>query len=123
MELFLLYLWLKLDMFLSVTGVLSVVGLVLWSIGWLPRFIENTDLNPTETEKMFNKGHTLLFKLSAVCVVLTLVVPSSKDTAILVGASYAFDLAKSPEGQKVGSLLRGKANELLDAELKKLQPK
>ena len=44
--------------------------------------------------------------------------PSQKNVAILVGASYAMDMAKSPEGAKVQTLLRSKVNEYLDNEIK-----
>lgn len=50
-------------------------------------------------------------------VFLSIVTPSAKDTAILVGASYAIDLAKSPEGQKIQTLIRKKANDFLDEAL------
>lgn len=60
--------------------------------------------------------------LSIFCVATGFLMPSKTDIAILVGASIAIDFAKSPEAEKVSILLRGKANELLDAEIKKLQP-
>lgn len=47
-----------------------------------------------------------------------LFIPSQKDVAILVGASYALDAAKSPEAAKVTSILRAKVNGYLDAEIK-----
>jgi hypothetical protein len=49
-------------------------------------------------------------------------VPDKEEIAILVGAHYGMELAKSPEGVKAWTLIRGKANEILDAELKKLEP-
>lgn len=56
----------------------------------------------------------------AICIGLALMLPSKTDVAILVGSSIALDVVKSPEGQKIGTLIRGKANELLDAEISKL---
>jgi hypothetical protein len=53
-------------------------------------------------------------------IILVLLLPSTKQMAILVGANFALDAVHSPEGQKVTSLLRLKANEILDAELVKL---
>ena len=50
-----------------------------------------------------------------------LVAPSSKQTAILVGTSYAADFAKSPEGAKIGELIQKKANDYLDEQLKEVQ--
>jgi hypothetical protein len=59
---------------------------------------------------------------SKVCLVAlfcwVMFIPSQKNVAILVGASYAMDMAKSPEGAKVQTLLRSKVNEYLDNEIK-----
>ena len=56
--------------------------------------------------------------LLAVLLCWLVLVPSQKDVAILVGASYALDVAKSPEASKVTSILRAKVNDYLDAEIK-----
>lgn len=63
----------------------------------------------------------LLFAALATC--LSIFLPSKTDIAILVGASVALDMAKSPEGVKVGTLLRGKVNEVLDEAIKEMTPK
>jgi ABC-type uncharacterized transport system permease subunit len=130
MELFLLYLWLKLDGFIALSvlfTVLSVITLLI-SLGNY-RDARSNLINyralydPKKQEarlaswKPWIKGSFI----SSLCFLfLTALLPSSKDTAILVGASVALDMAKSPEGQKIGTLIRGKANELLDNEIKKL---
>jgi hypothetical protein len=44
----------------------------------------------------------------------------SPDVAILVGASIAIDVARSPEGEKAVRLLRMKVNEVLDEEISKI---
>lgn len=120
MEVFLVYLWLKLDSVIGAfTGVAILIGFatVIALFGTLIHYVE--DLDGTSTWK------NLAIKLAAAFVLVQAVVvflPSSKDAAILVGTAIAVEAAKSPEGQKIGTLIRGKANELLDAELKKLQP-
>ena len=118
MELFLLYLWLKLDGFLIVLFAFLVFGGITYGFMWIPR----TDSYPTHNVTKFNKIHNRLAGAVLTALFLSLVIPSSKDVAILVGGKIALDVAKSPEGNKVATLLRGKANEYLDSELKKLQP-
>lgn len=59
----------------------------------------------------------------APCALLTVTLPSSKDVAILVGVHYANKLIESPENAKVQTLLRAKANDILDNEIKKLEKK
>ena len=54
-----------------------------------------------------------------ICFSLVTFLPSKTDIAILAGGYYALETVKSPEGQKVVSLLRKKANEFLDEELNK----
>lgn len=122
MELFLLYLWLKLDVVCTALLVLFILGMLAYTMGWIQRSIEDYDNSNYSGAKKFCYWHTKLLFISLFSGLFLIAIPSSKDVAILVGASVALDIAKSPEGAKIGQLLRGKANELLDAELKKLQP-
>lgn len=46
-----------------------------------------------------------------------LLTPTARDIAVLVSTHYALELGKSPEGTKVMSLIRKKANEYLDEAL------
>ncbi|MGE5452214.1 MAG: hypothetical protein ACM3VZ_10300 [Acidobacteriota bacterium] len=117
MEVFLVYLWLKLDTVLIVMctcGVLMLISPAFYAMSkdlvWKDEEIRRIELMWPIYKRAFISG----------CVILILctVLPSSKQTAILVGTSYAVDLAKSPEGVKVVSLIRKKANEYLDEELK-----
>ena len=105
MELFLIYLWLKLDAIVISAWVAGIFLLTCGLFCWGP--ISEGKVFPLKT-----------FIVAAFCGLLGLLLPSAKDTAILVGASYAIDLAKSPEGQKIQTLIRKKANEFLDEQLK-----
>ena len=58
------------------------------------------------------------FKYMLMFLALVGVIPSKSDVAILVGANYAFKAADTPEAQKVMTLIRKKANEMLDEQLK-----
>lgn len=133
MELFLLYLWLKLD----AVGVLLIFSLIA-SIIFL--FISSHHCaeaqwnltnyrslyDPTTQETRLSLWKPLRKKAviySLGLAALLAVFPSSKDVAVLVGAHLALDVVRSPEGAKVATLLRGKANEILDAELQNLLPK
>ena len=46
--------------------------------------------------------------------------PNQNQVAVLVGTHYALELGKSPEGQKIVSIVRAKANSYLDEQLKEL---
>lgn len=129
MEVFLVYLWLKLDVFITFVSIVASVSILLYLFGWIPRGSENYDEKSKRDseyrsyffEKNFCKWHTRLLIFGVVCLFPALLLPSSKETAILVGASIAVDVSKSPEGAKVATLLRGKANELLDEQINKLK--
>lgn len=120
MELFLLYLWLKLDSFGLVLCLFFMVGLLIYGFSWIIR--TGSYYSDKDSQIKIKAKQKLILVGTMGCLVASLVLPSSKDVAILVAGSYALDLAKSPEGAKVATLLRGKANELLDAEIKKLNP-
>jgi len=114
MEVFLVYLWLKLDSL--ITGLCFLIFACCAGAG----------ISAICSLDLYGEKKAYWFKLmrrflgGALCLLgLVVLVPSSKETAILVGTSYAVDLAKSPEGAKVVSLIRKKANEYLDAELNK----
>jgi hypothetical protein len=109
MELFFIYLWLKLDVittFVIVTGVLLLVGLGICQF-----------VMACEKQKWMNHFKKLV-ALGGLIILCGNMIPSQKETAILVGSHYAIALANSPEGVKVQNLIRKKANEYLDAELK-----
>lgn len=121
MELFLIYLWLKLDgLVISLAIMAFVLGLMVF-IMLFPRLVDEWDVNPTDGEKVAIKWHKRSITLFVIMLCASVILPSSKDMAILVGSSIAIDAIKSPEGQKISVLLRGKANELLDAEIEKLK--
>ena len=50
-------------------------------------------------------------------------IPNSNQTAMLVAASYAESAVQSPEGQKLITLVRKKANSYLDNQLSELDEK
>jgi hypothetical protein len=60
------------------------------------------------------------FVASATLVVIAAAIPTQNQVAVLVGTHYALELGKSPEGQKIVSLVRAKANNYLDEQLKEL---
>ena len=65
-----------------------------------------------------NETSKLWIKITLALTVCSIILPSKTDVAILVGANYALKAAETPEAQKVMSILRAKANEILDAEIK-----
>lgn len=114
MEMILLYLWLQITAFHVAAGATACAAVVAFGCSFAPA--RYNDPGPKKVRRW-----ALPLFISSI-VFLTLV-PGKTDIAILVGASYALDLARSPEGQKVKTLILGKANELLDAEIEKLKPR
>lgn len=122
MEVFLVYLWLKIDTF---SATMFVIGAVLMSmLSWY--FIKlDFAYYQSEKEEVQNKWWKTVkrnFFIGFSCVLVSIATPSANQVAILVGTSYAVDFAKSPEGAKIGQLIRKKANDFLDEELKEIKP-
>ena len=158
MELFLIYVWLKLSTivaFCIIGAILSAAVLFFAHMfskvveypelsleDWLATSKEGKDrksLWPQNENGAWERGYRLycpkikkrelafplpkyFYCVPLVFLFFGMFIPDKTETAILVASSVAIDVAKSPEGTKIGQLLRGKANELLDAELKKLTP-
>lgn len=117
MELLFVYLWLKLNAILTV----SLLGAILLPIVRIGFALARSDSYDKESfDSKYSKMRGRLLPTAGVLIALTVLVPNKTDVAVLVGASVALDMAKSPEGVKIGALLRGKANELLDEQLKEL---
>lgn len=114
MELFLLYLWLKLNSIIgaSIGLAIAACGATLFGLMWWS--VERNRLMPH-----FKKAVAAIIALFAMAVLL----PSKTDVAILVGGHYALKMADTPEAAKVMSVLRLKANELLDEQLKSKETK
>lgn len=113
MELLILYLWMKLDGVIAVSitvGVLSLIFAVVCAIAW-------TESREEENKVKCNKYFKNSIKTSVFLFVVAFITPSQTQTAVLVGGYYAKEALTSPEGQKVISVLRKKANEYLDKEL------
>lgn len=113
MELFWLYLWMKMDALHSGIAILTLVGSLL-SL-FTAFFITLVD--------KWHSGNNLkywrrLAVSTAVFGLLALVIPTSNQIAGLVAAKLAINASESPEAQKLGIVLRKKANEYLDEQLK-----
>lgn len=128
MEVFSIYLWLKLNTLLFILG-LGVAAMViscliaLGNLGDASSNLKNyRTIYDTEGQKervaFWGKWLPRFLKTGVACLLLILVIPSAKETAILVGTHYAVQLGKSAEGAKVMTLIRRKANEYLDEQLK-----
>jgi hypothetical protein len=116
MELFLLYIWLKLGSISTFLIFLTVVGLAVTlfmtiDIGMNREYVKEKRLKELTD---FRKTAFIIVVTSGIAATF---LPSKTDVAILVGASYAFKAADTPEAQKVMTLIRKKANEMLDEQL------
>lgn len=129
MDLFLVYLWLKLDAISNFTALviaacaccIAALGITIgytyddmgYSWGKEPE-TKARNLARITWAKKWNK----VFFISILCFSLfKLVLPSSKDVAILVGVHYVNKAIETPEAAKVQTLLRLKANEMLDKQI------
>jgi cytochrome b561 len=119
MELFLIYVWLKIPSFLAGLAIFAIgcFGFILATYIGTPYY---EDQKKEWTAKWKNT-RKVLAGIAITVLVIHMLIPSKTDVAILVGAHYGMKLTNSDEGQKVWKLMRGKANELLDEELKKLE--
>lgn len=128
MELFLIYLWLKLDVFITVLFLALGFSLVATAVTSIPWEESSTYGRPSEEEltKAANiKLCRMTWRKRWITLFMTLLVPyllipNSKETATLVLSHYALSFANSPEGEKVFKLIRATANNILDTELQKL---
>ena len=111
MELLLLYLWMK----LPTLAVLNGVAILLCSI---LGFVIVVEQDTTRWE--IRVGQRLKWIIPAL-IALFVVMPSQTQTAVLVAGHYALRMADSPEASKVMQVLRKKANEYLDEELKEVK--
>jgi hypothetical protein len=128
MEVFLVYLWLKLDTLIGISVAATWVFVIAAGITMIVLSDDGGKMWEKEKEKWqkekapgWRKLRNQFLTAFIASIAFWVFMPSSKETAILVGASIAVDVAKSPEGAKVATLLRGKANELLDEQINKLK--
>lgn len=135
MELFLLYVWMKLSTILVVLGIFIAAGVVavLFCAAALlddsvPKRYNYDTREEWETAveaKKKNRGpYRLLQRLKwaiPALIALFVVMPSQTQTAVLVAGHYALRMADSPEASKVMQVLRKKANGYFDEELKEVR--
>ena len=121
MEVFLVYLWLKINAF---SMILLIAGIILMlMIVWYRMkldFAWDAEGKKIVRDQWWSVVKRNFF-IGVACVIISTATPSAQQVAILVGTSYAVDLAKSPEGAKIGQLIRKKANDYLDEQLKEVQ--
>ena len=121
MESFLIYIWLKLNGVIGMLYIVGGIGLLLCGFALILRLVDRWDTEPTSNDLRAIKLHNRMLLISSVSLFVGMLLPTAQDTAVLVGSSIAIDVAKSPEGTKIATLLRGKANEILDEQLKQLK--
>lgn len=128
MELFLLYIWLKLDTFNNALLVVSLIVLII-SYGMFILSLPMWEIYETSKENASIKNNEILKKTKApklwayAAMVLFLLIPSQQQSTYLVAGYLAKEVATSPEADKLLKVLRKKANELLDEELKETAKK
>lgn len=113
MEIALLYFWLRLDtlaktliVFLAVAGTGAGVAALVWLL--------NEEIIPSLAAKAKAFLLKALWRAVLPLTLILVALPSKTDVAILVGGHYALKAVESPEAAKVMTLMRAKANALLD---------
>lgn len=118
MELFILYIWLKLNAIGVLLVLLAVSSTLIGAIGSIVSWCMSQDYPNDDSYKVAHKLFRKLLFSAMFFIPAAVLLPSKTDVAVLVGGHYALKLADTPEASKVMSLLRKKANDLLDEELK-----
>jgi hypothetical protein len=112
MELFLLYVWLKIDTLIFLSWAFLIISCIILAAVNLSCWIDSGEI-----PNLIKNNSKKIVSALLICLSLGVFLPTKTDLAILVGGYYALETVKSPEGQKIVSLLRKKANEILDKEL------
>lgn len=118
MELLLVYLWLKLDTLIIAGWCSLCVGLISLLVYGICKSEVNYPCSKEEFAKKYWKSYKRILIVGIISGVFSLLLPNSKDTAILVGTHYGLSLIKSEEGKKVMTLVRARANQYLDEQIK-----
>lgn len=114
MEMLLMYLWLKLDDFRHLFGTTALVMGVICLCCLFYGVVEEGEFRIKNISKK-------LWTTFVLCILLANFLPTQKDAAYIVGAHYAVMAAESPEAQKIVTIMREKANEFLDDQLKEVK--
>ena len=116
MELFLLYIWLKLENLIVVSALLSLG----FGVSYLSMIWERDMESKGERLARLQAGRwkrKILVMLSAFCITLAVALPDKSQAVILAGAWLTKELVASPEGQKTLAVIRKKINIELDKAL------
>lgn len=120
MELLALYVWLKLNFIIGIFIGALILSILIAIGGWAWTTDGNTRDEDKERVKMWKPiFFKRLIPTAIICLLMAGMIPSRTDVAVLVGGHYALKLSETPEAGKIMSLLRKKANEILDSELAK----
>ncbi len=139
MELFLLYLWLLSDTFITCLYILGVLSVVVAIFYW----INSSSCLETIGHYTGNRWYDYKYKrrlaqvayrkavatkkwalwIGIVLLCLGTLLPGKTTIAYLVAGHFAIQVSKTPEASKFLEVIRLHANKQLDAELEKLSPK
>lgn len=127
MEVFFVYLWLKLDAVHSTLGGTQVVFAIIAIGCGVVAFFCKAEGDDEDWEKIGAPVRRVVIwslAIFSLCGLTRLVLPTAQQTAVLVATHYAFKVVNTPEAEKLMTLVRAKANAMLDEEIKALtEPK
>lgn len=127
MDIFLLYLWTRLDSIVAFAWLLAVAAGAAF-IGFLITWLVNNDMSEfgDKYKTQANSAKKALLtvaRYASIPVLMLLLIPSQKDAAIIAGGWAAKQIATSEGAQQLSSKTFALINGKLDEELAKLQPK
>jgi hypothetical protein len=127
MDIFLLYLWTRLDAIVTFAWVAVIVSGIVLS-GCVIAWMVNNDMAGfgSDYEKKAISAKAAAFKAvryAALPVIMLLLIPTQKDAAIIAGGWAAKQIATSEAAQQISSKTFALINGKLDEELAKLNEK
>lgn len=122
MDIFLLYLWTRLDSIDSVISILFFVGLISTAICAIALGIAaNTDGLDDPLTEVWKSNGLRLAKYTLAIMLIGVIIPSQKDAAIIAGGWAVKQVATSEGAQQLSSKTFALINGKLDEELSKLK--
>ncbi len=120
MEILLVYLWMQINNIIAGLAVITAFFLGCSIFYFMSQDIAagyDKEQKLENNKKLRGIAEKYFYKAFAfICVIVA--IPSQTTVAVMTGTYIAKETMSSPEAVKITSLIRLKANELLDAELK-----
>lgn len=119
MDIFLLYLWTRLDVISTTSGMMSFA----FSLALLFSFIFRTYPDDDDVAAAAKKAAKPLLRAAIACLILFAIVPTKKDAMFILAGSAVIDVARSETAGRLASKSVQLIEQTLDGYLKKPEGK